>query len=41
MADTDNYELFSKKSIQKIIEFNYPLVQEYTIKKLFIPFVMF
>jgi len=41
LADTDQYEVFSRKSIQKLIEFNYPLVKAWTIKRLFIPFVMF
>lgn len=41
LADTDQYDVFSQKSIQKMIEFNYPLVKKWTIKKLFIPFVMF
>lgn len=39
--DEDSIKIFSLKPIQKIIEFNYPLVQHYTIKKLFIPFTTF
>lgn len=41
LASTDQYDVFSKKGIQKMIEFNYPLVKKWTIRKLFIPFVMF
>lgn len=41
LAETDNYELFGKKAIQKLIEFNYPIVKKYTIYKLFLPFNCF
>lgn len=41
LADTDNYEIFEKKVIQKLIEFNYPIVKYWTIKRLMIPFMMF
>lgn len=41
LAETDQYEIFERKVIQKIIEFNYPLVFYWTLKKLFIPFNMF
>jgi hypothetical protein len=34
-------EFFDLKSIQKIVDFNYSLVKEYVIKKLFIPFGFF
>ena len=30
LAKTDQLEIFEKKVIQKIIEFNYPLVKEWT-----------
>lgn len=41
LAKTDSIEFFNIKSIQKIVDFNYPLVKEYIIKKLFIPFCIF
>lgn len=41
LAETDQYEIFERKVIQKMIEFNYPIVMYWTIKKLFIPFNMF
>ncbi|CDW71887.1 wd-40 repeat protein [Stylonychia lemnae] len=41
LADTDQYDVFARKGIQKMIEFNYPLVKSWTIKRLFVPFVMF
>jgi hypothetical protein len=31
LADTDQYEIFQNKAIQKLIEFNYPLVKRWTI----------
>lgn len=36
---TQQIEIFSKKAIQKLTEFNYALVKEWTIRKLLIPFV--
>ena len=41
LADCPDYELFSNMAIRKMIEFKYPLVKEYTIKKLFIPYLIF
>jgi hypothetical protein len=41
LAGTDWYDLFTKKPIQKVIEFNYELVKMYTIRRLFIPYFMF
>ena len=34
LAHTKQYEIFEKGSIQKLVEFNYPLVKEWTRKKL-------
>lgn len=34
LADTDQLEIFQRKAIQKLIEFNYNLVKVWTIKKL-------
>jgi hypothetical protein len=41
LAETDQYEIFERKVVQKMIEYNYPLVYYWTIKKLFIPFNLF
>ncbi len=41
LAETDQYEIFEKKVIKKMIEFNYDLVKRWTIIKLFVPFVVF
>jgi len=41
LASTDNFDFFNIKPIQKLIEFNFPLVREYTIRKLLIPYVLF
>ncbi|CDW72997.1 UNKNOWN [Stylonychia lemnae] len=37
MKDQD----FNSKAVRKLIEFNYPLVKEYILKKLFLPFCLF
>jgi hypothetical protein len=41
LANTDQYEIFEQRVIQKIIEYNYPLVKEWTIRKLLRPFILF
>ena len=41
LADSTNYELFQSKAVQKIIDFNFPIVKKYTIRKLFMPFAAF
>ena len=41
LADSENFALFENKAVKKLIEFNYPIVKLYTIKKLFFPFVLF
>lgn len=41
LASNDQLHIFQNKAIQRLIEFNYPLVKEWTIKKLFIPFMTF
>lgn len=41
LASSDNYDLFKKKAIQKMIEFNFKQVRQATMNKLFIPFVAF
>ena len=41
LAGTDNYNLFEIKPLQRIIEFNYPLVVEFIFKRLFIPYIIF
>lgn len=33
--------VFDCKAVRRIIEFKWPLTREYTIKKLFIPFICF
>jgi hypothetical protein len=39
--DGDHFEIFELKSIRLLIEYHWPLSKEYTIKKLFIPFVVY
>lgn len=41
LSRTTMYKIFEKKSVQKLIQFNYPLVKRYCTKKLFLPFVLF
>jgi hypothetical protein len=41
LAATENLEFFGKKVIQKMIDFNYPVVVEYVTWTLFIPFCFF
>lgn len=41
LAGTDDMELFNQKVIKRLIEFKWPLVKEYTIRKLFFPFIGF
>lgn len=41
LAETERMELFDLKAIKKLIEFKWTLTKEFTIKKLFIPFLIF
>jgi hypothetical protein len=41
LCDTTIIEFFNKKAIRKLIEYKWPLVFEYTIKRLLIPFAAF
>eukprot|EP00347_Sterkiella_histriomuscorum_P004764 403359199 len=41
LADTEQSAYFNKEVIQKMIEFNYPLVKEYVQKRLFYPYAVF
>ncbi|CDW75557.1 wd-40 repeat protein [Stylonychia lemnae] len=41
LADSNDIELFSYRSIQSVIDYKWPLAREYTIKVLFIPFIFY
>lgn len=41
IAATDDMDIFTKKAVIKAIEYKWPLTREYTIKKLFMPYVLF
>jgi len=41
LADTEDFDLFTSQAIKKVIDFKYPTVREYTVKKLFIPYIFF
>lgn len=41
LAETDDIELFNYKSIQALIDYKWALAREYTVKILFIPFILF
>jgi hypothetical protein len=38
LADTDDMKFFETHAVKKLIEFKWPLIFEYTVKKLFVPF---
>jgi heme/copper-type cytochrome/quinol oxidase subunit 4 len=40
LADAD-IDIFENKSIQALIDYKWPLAREYTVKMLFIPFILF
>lgn len=41
LASSSNYDIFKKKAIQKMIDFNFRVVRSATIYKLFFPFTLF
>jgi hypothetical protein len=41
LAETDDFSIFDRKVVRKIIEFKWPLTREFIVKMLFIPFVIF
>ncbi len=41
LANTQDMALFDNLGIKMLIEFRWPLVKEFVIKRLFIPFVAF
>lgn len=41
LSDCTNYELFEQAAIKKIIEFKWPLLKEFTIKTLLLPYMAF
>jgi len=41
LSDLECFDIFTLLPIKKLIDFKYPLVKEYTIKKLFVPFVFY
>jgi hypothetical protein len=41
IAKTEDMDIFDRKAIRKMIEYKWPLTREYTVKKLFIPFIFF
>jgi len=41
LAEHEDYSLFDQTVIQKFIDFNYPYVRAYTVRRLFIPFIAF
>jgi len=41
LANTDNLPIFDLRSIQCLIELKYPFVMAATVKKLFIPYVIY
>lgn len=41
LANTDNIDLFANRGIQIIIDYKWNLAKEYTIRRLFAPFIFF
>ena len=41
LADCKNMDIFNCRSVQALIDYKWPLVKEYTIKILFIPFLIY
>lgn len=41
LAATKQYEIFEKKSVKTVIDFNYHMVKNNMVKKLFRPFILF
>lgn len=41
LSGSEQNEIFKTKAIQRIIDFNYKLTREFTVKLLFIPYMMF
>lgn len=41
LANTDSIDLFANRGIQTIIDYKWKLVKEYTLKKLFAPFMVY
>jgi len=41
LAKTTDMDLFNQKVVKKFIEYKWPLVLKYTIRKLFVPFIGF
>lgn len=41
LAATDKFEYFELRSIQLLIDFNYPVVQKYLLYRLFFPYLLF
>jgi hypothetical protein len=39
LAATSDMDLFNQKPIKRLIEYKWPLVKDYVMKKLFYPFV--
>ena len=41
LAKTEDMEIFNRKAIRRVIEYKWPLTREYTVKRLFLPFITF
>ncbi len=41
LANTDDLTLFNRRSIIALIDYKWPLVRDFTIKRLFIPFILY
>lgn len=41
LSKSEEMELFENKAIQKVIQYKWPLVREFIIKRLFVPYIIF
>lgn len=41
LSETEDIDIFSRKSIRKMICYNFPPVKDFTIKRLFVPYCVF
>ena len=41
LAETEDMKLFETHAVKKLIEFKWPLIFEYTVTRLFVPFFFF
>jgi hypothetical protein len=41
LAETEDIALFDSQAVQTLIDYRWPIVKSFTVKRLFIPFILF